>query len=367
MILSLMILYLQDLQAVTTSQRAEIQLLEEKLKASEWDNKQLRKANADLRDSIKEKDLTITELKETKVNDNDTIAHVRRLLEQACDRIKEMVNTKTDLRGQIDDLKNDKKALETRVAAVEQSNDLKSQRISTLGKEATEKDKKIEALQATTAATTPPSTKPAPSTPSRNPPPTESLINAWANFAVDDAQNQDKLRREAAIRAAEDAKNGINRDPVEPVLATNFKQVTIGPNGERIVRKAVKDGADTTGTAVSGADAEVSGSVPSSGPAPGTPPSSSTTPKTPTPARERCSEFFKKGHCRFGDSCSFKHDNSGKREVDSPTNRLCRFFQAGYCQYGDRCNYAHIITDETVGGTGTNRSGKRGQKNKQRK
>ena len=165
-----MILYLQDLQAVTTSQRAEIQLLEEKLKASEWDNKQLRrqaqndmsarekdrkkstklttmlrgamlmlgmtedkltqlvqrlstdasnanaeatelrKANADLRDSIKEKDVTITELKETKVNDNDTIAHVRRLLEQACDRIKEMVNTKTDLRDQTDNLTDAKKA-----------------------------------------------------------------------------------------------------------------------------------------------------------------------------------------------------------------------------------------------------------------
>ena len=484
-ILVLAVRYLTDLQAVTTSQRAEIQILKSKPKASESDNEQLRsqaqhesrklttmltgallmlqmsddswfkiverhntnasnadaattqlqKANADLLDSVEEKNARIAEmstdvdkLKHTKAQDDSIIASARSENADLCGRINTYADTNGTLRAEVDGLANDKEKLAIRNAFVERSSDFKSQRLFTLAKEAVEKDDKIKGLEDRITALETPSTpkKASSSTQSQNPPrssnrpqnnppkssnrsqnppakssnrpqnpppaPGNPAISAWGNFAVEDAEREARLRQEAADRAAEDDKNGIKHEPVADILNTSFKQVTFGPDGERIVRRAVKEGTDATGTANSGAEAEVSGSATSSGPPPATPSPSSTTPtatgpsnasqpatpKTPTAGpstaaaeQELCKNFQVDGHCRFGDKCRYAHatgpvidKSAGKAQAErTPANIpqqdiLCPFFfQKGFCRFGKKCRYAHVVTDTTVYSGGLNRAG----------
>ena len=501
-ILILTVRYLKDLQAVTTSQRAEIQILKSKLKASESDNEQLRsqaqydlsvreegqnrsrklttmltgallmlqmsgesffklverhnteasnadasttrlqKANADLLDSVEEKNARIAEMStkvdkliHTKAEDDSTIASVRGENADLCDRINTYADTNGTLRAEVDGLTNDKKELAGRAAIAERSSEAKSQRLFTLAKEAVEKDDKIKGLgdrvtaletasapkqaSSSTQSQNPPRSSnqsqnpPRPSNRPQNNPPRSSnrplnsppapsgnpAISAWGNFAVDDAVREAKLRQEAADQAAEDAKNGITHEPVAPTLNTSFKQVTFGPDGERIVRSAVKEGTDTTGTASSGADAEASGSATSSGPPPAAPlPSSTTpsvtgpsnasiadraqpaTPKTPTASpstaaakRVLCKNFQIDGFCRFGDKCRYAHatgpvidksaDKAQAETQGTPANIaqkdiLCPyFFQTGHCRFKKKCRFAHVVTDTTVYSGGLNRSG----------
>lgn len=69
-----------------------------------------------------------------------------------------------------------------------------------------------------------------------------------------------------------------------------------------------------------------------------------------------CRNFAQKGHCAFGDSCSFAHGphdlhnfNPMQHQPHQPPvhpprfkTRLCRHFQSnGQCPYMDKCGFAH--------------------------
>ena len=448
-ILILVVRYLIELQAVTTSQRAEIQALKEKLKASESDNEQLR--------GQAQHDFSVIETGRNKFeNLTRMLMGVMLLLGRSDDNLNrleerrsteasnadaataELRKANADLRAEVGTLTKDNKALVDRVAEVEKSSDLKTERLLTLAKEVREKEDKIKGF-ADTSSPSPipipmpslkpspvPSQKPSPvpsSKPSPIPVPKPSLvpppakpqvpssgkpqvpssgkspvpssgksqitppsgrgIAAWNSFQVDDGEYRAKLRREAARQEAEDAKNGIKHDPVEPTFATTHKEVFLGPNGERKLRNVVKEGGNTTGTADSGADAELPKSAPASGPAPATPSTSSATPpatgrpnasiprgqpdapKTPasTSAKEKeiCLDFQTRGYCRYGNNCKYAHVTGlvagPAKTPTTPASRplkvkdkdiLCPYFQKGVCKYGEKCRNSHVVTDKTI-------------------
>ncbi|KAL8785960.1 MAG: hypothetical protein Q9195_008424 [Heterodermia aff. obscurata] len=385
-VLILLARYLADLRAVASGQRAEIDELKAELMACETENTFLGEANTDLCGRAKEK--------------NVIIAH---------------------LRAGADTLTDVNKKLTGRVSKVEGERDLNSESLSTLRKEATEKIKglqaRIAALETASAAKAshfksqtslpPPDTTgtarsratagmsgSVPSSTPRNtgPAAVKSGIAAWNTFGVDDAQRQARLSREAASRAAEDAKNGITHTLVEPTFTTSFKQVKVDSHGQRTVLRAVKDGVDTTGTAASRAPAGMPGSAPASGPSPATPssttpavtePSSSVAPaapKTPTPgpstvaAKKELCIRFQHGQCRKGDECQFVHvtgpvtgntaSQAGTPKPPAPTPQnipkakiLCPYFVKGACRYGSSCFNSHVVTDKTVYSGGLNASG----------
>lgn len=386
------------------------QLVERRsMEASQADaaTNELRKANTDLLDGVKEKNVTIAnlstdvdKLKETKAEDDSTIANVRRQNADLCERINTYAETSADLRAEVGTLTKVKDQLAERVSFVERSGEFKSQRLMTLGREATDKDDKIKALQDRVAALEAASAKkssPPIQSQTQTPPARSVGLAAWNNFNVADAQHRAGLRREAAARAAEDAKKGITHDLVEPTFTTSFKRVTIGANGERKVLRAVKDGADTTGTADSGAAAELPRSAPPSQPPASPLPSTTTptaagpphasiadraqpvTPKTPTAGPSTaaakkgvCKDFQKKGSCRFGDKCHFAHvpgpvndNDADKAQAGTPRtkniprkNIMCPYLKKeGGCHYGNKCRFAHVATDETVSSDGLNDSG----------
>ena len=380
-VLILLVRYLDDLRAVVSNQRAEIDMLKAELKGRELVSNELREANTELLGSAKENNVLIV-----------------------------------DLRDEVTGLTEANKELADRVSTAE----LDSQRVSTLEDEATEKDDKIKglqdrvaALETASAAKAPHSTKSQTSHPPAGTTGTAAsratagmsgsvprslprntaaarapAIGAWNSFAVDDAHRQAQLRHEAAVQAADDAKNGISNDPVEPTFTTSFKQVRVDADGKRTVLKAVKDGdgADTTGTADSRATAGMPGSVPASGPSTATPSATEpavTAPATPTPPAAGPSSAatrtpicirFQKGDCQRGTTCKYAHvtgqvTGNGTDQARTPrtpvsTSRnvprgkiLCPFFMKGACKYGSRCYNSHVVTDETVYSGGLNAAG----------
>ena len=61
----------------------------------------------------------------------------------------------------------------------------------------------------------------------------------------------------------------------------------------------------------------------------------------PTTAGPRgvCFSWVKRGNCRFGDDCRYKHAEERKgRPEPMPA---CLEFSRGTCQYGDDCNFRH--------------------------
>ena len=367
----------------------------------------LQKANTVLRDSVRKQNLTIANmstdlntLRAAKAQDDSTIARVRGQNADLHDRINYYAETSVDLRAEVDSLTLVKETLAARVSKVQKSSELKSQRLYTLGKEATEKDDKIKSLQDRVAALEAASRKPSTSTQSqtRAPPARNVGLAAWNNFNIADAERQANLLREAASRAAEDAKKGVKHDLVEPTFSTSFKQVTIGPNGERIVRRVVKGGADTAGSADSGPAAESPSAPPPARPLPASttptaagaqpaiPNTSTAGPKTAATQKTVCRDFTTKGSCRFGDSCRFAHvagqvdDNKAdapakaipKPRASGPNNIpkkniMCPHLLQGECKFGNRCRYAHVATDKTVYSGGLNSSGHKSNLNKAKK
>ena len=352
----------------------------------------------------------VDNLKETKAEDDSTIANVRRQNADLCERINTYADNSANLRAEVGALTKVKAELADRVSYVERSSELKSQRLMTLGKEAIDKNDNIKALQKRVAALETASAKKSspPQSQTQTPPARSVGLAAWNNFNVADAEHRAGLRREAAARAAKDAKDGITHDLVEPSFTTSFKRVTIGPNGERKVLRAVKDGADTTGTADSGAAAELPRSAPPSQPPASPSPSTTTptaarpphasiadraqpaTPKTPTvgpsttAAKKVCREF-RNGSCRFGDNCRFSHavgrvndKNADKAQARTPKtpgsgpNNIPRKYimcphlkEEGGCIYGNRCRFAHVATDKTVASDGLNRAGHKSKLDKE--
>ena len=50
-----------------------------------------------------------------------------------------------------------------------------------------------------------------------------------------------------------------------------------------------------------------------------------------------CRAFVHKGFCRYGDRCSFAHDEKELRSPQHYKTRPCQFFfRDGYCPYGTR-------------------------------
>ena len=368
---------------------------------------ELREANTVLLDSVKEKDVTIAymstevnELRAAKAQDDSTIASVRRQNADLHDRINIYAETSADLRAEVDSLTLVKETLAARASKAQKSSELKSQRLTTLGKEAVEKDDKIKSLQDRVAALEAASAKSSTSTQSQTrTPPANVGLAAWNNFNIVDAERQEGLRREAASRAAEDAKKGITHEPVEPTFSTSYKQVTIGPNGERKVRKAVKGGADTTGSADSGPAAELPSAPPPASPLPASttptaagaqpaiPNTSTAGPSTAVTQQTLCRDFMIRGSCRFGDKCRFAHvegqvnDNNADAQAGTiPRTRakgaknipkkdiMCpHLLTQGECKYGNKCRFAHVATDKTVYSGGMNASGHKAHLDKAKK
>ena len=55
-----------------------------------------------------------------------------------------------------------------------------------------------------------------------------------------------------------------------------------------------------------------------------------------------CRAFVHKGFCRYGDRCSFAHDEKELRSPQHYKTRPCQFFfRDGYCPYGTRCYFVH--------------------------
>ena len=58
--------------------------------------------------------------------------------------------------------------------------------------------------------------------------------------------------------------------------------------------------------------------------------------RDPSKKANVCFNFLKKGSCRFGDSCKYKHIQSEK------VDRICKFYKRGNCKFGSRCKFKHI-------------------------
>lgn len=65
---------------------------------------------------------------------------------------------------------------------------------------------------------------------------------------------------------------------------------------------------------------------------------------------EMCRNIVMYGHCKYGDSCSYAHNNDELvPKSHLPSNyktKLCSQYQEqGYCMYGQRCQFLHSIYD----------------------